>query len=30
MWASACLAHDAAQLITGETLYIDRGYHIVD
>jgi enoyl-[acyl-carrier-protein] reductase (NADH) len=25
----AFLAHDAARLITGETLYID-GYHIID
>jgi len=24
------LAHDAARLITGETLYIDGGYHIID
>jgi enoyl-[acyl-carrier protein] reductase I len=28
--ATAFLAHDAAKLITGETLYIDGGYHIVD
>ena len=28
--ATACLAHDAARLITGETLYIDGGYHIID
>jgi enoyl-[acyl-carrier protein] reductase I len=28
--ATAFLAHDAARLITGETLYIDGGYHIVD
>jgi enoyl-[acyl-carrier protein] reductase I len=28
--AVAFLAHDAAKLITGETLYIDGGYHIVD
>ena len=28
--ATAFLAHDAAQLITGETLYIDGGYHIID
>ena len=27
---TAFLAHDAARLITGETLYIDGGYHIVD
>jgi enoyl-[acyl-carrier protein] reductase I len=24
------LATDAAKLITGETLYIDGGYHIID
>jgi enoyl-[acyl-carrier protein] reductase I len=29
-WATAFLAHDAAKLITGETLYIDGGYHIID
>ena len=28
--AVAFLAHDAARLITGETLYIDGGYHIMD
>ena len=28
--ACAFLAHDAARLITGETLYIDCGYHIID
>jgi enoyl-[acyl-carrier protein] reductase I len=28
--AVAYLATDAAKLITGETLYIDGGYHIVD
>jgi len=28
--ATAFLAHDAARLMTGETLYIDGGYHIVD
>jgi enoyl-[acyl-carrier protein] reductase I len=28
--ATAFLAHDAARLITGETVYIDGGYHIVD
>jgi enoyl-[acyl-carrier protein] reductase I len=28
--AVAFLAHDAAKLITGETLYIDGGYHVVD
>ncbi len=27
---TAFLAHDAARLITGDTLYIDGGYHIVD
>ncbi len=27
--ATAFLAHDAARLITGETLYIDGGYHIL-
>ena len=26
----ALLAHDAARLITGETLYVDGGYHIID
>jgi enoyl-[acyl-carrier-protein] reductase (NADH) len=26
--ATAFLAHDAARLITGETLYIDGGYHL--
>jgi enoyl-[acyl-carrier protein] reductase I len=26
----AFLAHDSARLITGETLYIDGGYHIID
>jgi enoyl-[acyl-carrier protein] reductase I len=26
----AFLAHDAARLITGETLYVDGGYHIID
>jgi len=29
-FAVAFLAHDAARLITGETLYIDGGYHIID
>jgi hypothetical protein len=24
------MIHDAARLITGETLYIDGGYHIID
>jgi enoyl-[acyl-carrier protein] reductase I len=28
--ATAMLAHDAASAITGETLFIDGGYHIVD
>jgi enoyl-[acyl-carrier protein] reductase I len=28
--AVAFLAHDAARLMTGQTLYIDGGYHIVD
>ena len=28
--ATAFLAHDAAKLITGETLYRDGGYHIID
>ena len=28
--ATAFLALDAARLITGETLYIDGGYHIID
>jgi enoyl-[acyl-carrier protein] reductase I len=28
--ATAFLAHHAARLITGETLYIDGGYHIMD
>ena len=28
--AVAFLSHDAARLITGETLYIDGGYHIID
>ena len=28
--ATAFLAHDAARLITGETLYVDGGYHVVD
>jgi enoyl-[acyl-carrier protein] reductase I len=28
--ATAFLAHDAAKLLTGETLYIDGGYHIID
>jgi len=29
-WATAFLAHDAARLITGETLYVDGGYHVID
>jgi len=28
--AVAFLAHDASRLITGQTIYIDGGYHIVD
>jgi enoyl-[acyl-carrier protein] reductase I len=28
--ATAFLAHDAAALITGDTLYVDGGYHIID
>jgi enoyl-[acyl-carrier protein] reductase I len=28
--ATAFLAHDAARLIAGETLYVDGGYHIID
>lgn len=28
--ATAFLAREAARLITGETLYIDGGYHIID
>src|ERR1700724_1544536 len=28
--ATAFLAHDAARLITCETLYVDGGYHIID
>ena len=28
--AVAFLSHDAARLITGETLYVDGGYHIID
>jgi enoyl-[acyl-carrier protein] reductase I len=28
--ATAFLAHDAARLITGETLYVDGGYHLID
>ena len=28
--ATAFLAHDAARLITGDTIYIDGGYHIID
>jgi enoyl-[acyl-carrier protein] reductase I len=28
--ATALLAHDATRLITGQTIYIDGGYHIID
>jgi len=28
--ATAFLAHDVARLITGDTIYIDGGYHVVD
>jgi len=28
--ATAYLATDAAKLLTGETLYIDGGYHVID
>jgi enoyl-[acyl-carrier protein] reductase I len=28
--ATAFLAHEAAHLITGQTLYVDGGYHIID
>ena len=28
--ATAFLAHDAAKLITGGTIYIDGGYHVID
>jgi len=28
--ATAFLAHDAARLITGDTIFIDGGYHVVD
>lgn len=28
--ATAFLAHDAARLITGDTIYVDGGYHVVD
>lgn len=28
--AVAFLAHDAAKLITGQTIYVDGGYHIID
>ncbi|HLN09122.1 MAG TPA: SDR family oxidoreductase, partial [Xanthobacteraceae bacterium] len=28
--ATAFLALDGARLITGETLYVDGGYHIID
>jgi enoyl-[acyl-carrier protein] reductase I len=29
-FAVAFLAHDAAKAITGDTLYVDGGYHIID
>jgi len=29
-FATAFLAHDAAKLITGQTIYVDGGYHIID
>jgi enoyl-[acyl-carrier protein] reductase I len=29
-FATAALASDAAKLITGSTIYVDGGYHIVD
>ena len=29
-FSTAILAHDAAKLITGETVFIDGGYHIID
>jgi enoyl-[acyl-carrier protein] reductase I len=29
-FATAFLAHDAARLMTGDTLYVDGGYHIID
>jgi enoyl-[acyl-carrier protein] reductase I len=28
--ATAFLAHDAARLMTGQVIYIDGGYHIID
>ena len=28
--ATAFLAHDAARLITGETVFVDGGYHVID
>ena len=28
--ATAFLAHDAARLMTGDTIYVDGGYHIID
>ncbi len=28
--ATAFLAHDASRLITGDTLYVDGGYHVID
>jgi enoyl-[acyl-carrier-protein] reductase (NADH) len=27
---AASLAHDVAQFVTGDTIYIDGGYHVVD
>jgi enoyl-[acyl-carrier protein] reductase I len=29
-FATAFLAHDAARLLTGSTLYVDGGYHVID
>jgi len=28
--ATAFLAHEASRLITGDTLYVDGGYHVID
>jgi enoyl-[acyl-carrier-protein] reductase (NADH) len=28
--ATAFLAYDAARLVTGDTIYVDGGYHVVD
>ncbi len=28
--ATAFLAHDAARLVTGDTFYVDGGYHVID